>query len=47
MADRPEPPPSWGRRVAWLLALWSASVLVLGLAAYLLRLLMGAVGMTA
>lgn len=38
---------SWGRRVAWLLAIWSASVLALAACAYLLRLAMNAVGMTA
>lgn len=39
--------PSWSKRVAWLLAIWSASVLALAAFAYLLRLLMNAVGMTA
>lgn len=35
------------RRVAWLLAIWSASVLALALVAWLLRLLMSSVGLTA
>lgn len=37
----------WGKRIAWLIGLWAASVAVLGLVAYLLRLVMEAVGMTA
>lgn len=36
----------WGKRLAWLALIWSASVIVLGLFAYLLRLLMNAIGMT-
>lgn len=39
--------PAWPRRVAWLVLIWSASVGSLALAAYLLKLLMGAVGLTA
>ena len=37
----------WARRLAWLLGIWLASIAALGLAAYLLRLIMNAVGMTA
>jgi len=37
----------WGRRIAWMIGLWAASVGVLALVAYLLRLVMEAVGMTA
>ncbi|NYT57724.1 DUF2474 family protein [Alcaligenaceae bacterium] len=37
----------WIRRLAWLLGIWAASIAVLALAAYLLRLVMNAVGMTA
>lgn len=37
----------WGKRIAWLIGLWAVSVAVLGLVAYLLRLIMEAVGMTA
>lgn len=40
-------PSSWGRRVAWLLGIWVASVGALALAAWLLRLVMDFVGMTA
>lgn len=40
-------PSSWGRRVAWLLGIWAASVGALALAAWLLRLVMDFVGMTA
>lgn len=38
--------PFW-QRLAWLLLIWCASVGVLSLVAYLLRLLMNAAGMTA
>jgi hypothetical protein len=34
------------RRLAWLVALWSGSVLSLALLAWLLRLLMSAAGLT-
>jgi hypothetical protein len=37
----------WGKRIAWLIGIWAASVGVLALVAYLLRLIMEAVGMTA
>jgi len=36
----------WVRRMLWLLAIWAASVAVLGLVAWALRLLMGLAGMT-
>lgn len=36
----------WVRRVAWLLGIWSVSVLALGMVALLLRGLMGWAGMT-
>ena len=36
----------WGRRVLWLVAIWSASVLVLGTAALLMRGLMSMAGLT-
>jgi hypothetical protein len=39
--------PSWWRRIAWLAGIWAASIAVLGLAAYALKLVMNAVGMTA
>jgi hypothetical protein len=38
--------PSLWRRLAWLLALWTGSVLTLGLVAWLLRLAMSAAGLT-
>lgn len=41
------PRPSWLKRLGWLLAIWTASVAVLGLMAWLIRLLMNAVGLTA
>ncbi|MFU2486920.1 DUF2474 family protein [Thauera sp. WH-1] len=49
MEDRqhkPEPAPgsSW-RRLAWFVAIWAGGVLALGLAAWLLRLVMNAIGM--
>gem|GEM_PF-1601007 len=36
----------WARRIAWLLALWMASVGLLALVAYLLRWVMTMAGMT-
>ena len=36
----------WGRRVLWLVAIWSASVLGLGVFALLMRGLMSMAGMT-
>lgn len=37
---------SWFKRVGWLVAIWAASVLALGVFAYLLRLLMASIGMS-
>ena len=45
-----EPPSSrkpWGKRLLWLVAIWAASVAALGLVAFLLRGIMGCVGLTA
>ena len=36
----------WTRRVLWLVAIWSASVLALGVAALLMRGLMNMAGLT-
>ena len=36
----------WWQRLAWLAGLWTASVLTLGLLAWLLRLLMNAAGLS-
>jgi hypothetical protein len=36
----------WVRRVAWLVAIWSASVLALGIAALAMRGLMRLAGLT-
>jgi len=38
--------PRWLRRVAWLVAIWCASVAVLGVVAYAFRNIMGWVGLT-
>jgi hypothetical protein len=38
--------PRWRRRFAWLVAIWCASVAVLGVAAYAFRNIMGWVGLT-
>ncbi len=38
--------PCWLRRVAWLVAIWCASVAVLGVVAYAFRGVMGWVGLT-
>lgn len=35
----------WCRRVGWLVSIWLASVLALGLVAYLLRLFMHLIGL--
>lgn len=37
--------PSLLKRTGWLLLIWSASVLTLGVAALLMRLLMNAIGL--
>lgn len=37
----------WLKRLVWLVAIWAASVSLLAVVAYLLRLIMNAVGMTA
>lgn len=39
--------PLWLKRVAWLVGIWAASIAVLALAAYLLRIVMETAGMTA
>jgi len=36
----------WGRRVLWLVAIWSASVLALGVFALLMRGMMSVAGLT-
>jgi hypothetical protein len=36
----------WGRRVLWLVAIWSASVALLGVAALAMRGLMNMAGLT-
>jgi hypothetical protein len=36
----------WLRRFFWLATIWAASVLALGIVAFLLRLLMSAAGLT-
>lgn len=40
-------PPRWGRRVLWLAAIWTTSVLALGTVAACLRLVMTLAGLTA
>ncbi|HEY9279602.1 MAG TPA: DUF2474 domain-containing protein [Eoetvoesiella sp.] len=37
----------WGKRVGWLIAIWTASIAVLAVAAYGLRIVMNLAGMTA
>ena len=44
MTDADENKPLW-QRLAWLVAIWTASVLALGVVAWLLRLFMSAAGM--
>ncbi|MDB5401298.1 MAG: hypothetical protein QOF70_6220 [Acetobacteraceae bacterium] len=36
----------WGRRALWLVGIWSASVLALGVFALLVRVLMNVAGLT-
>lgn len=45
LADTPAPR-AWWRRVAWLVAIWAASVAALGVVAYAFRAIMGWVGLT-
>ncbi len=40
-------PPSWLRRVAWLMLIWTASVAALAVVALVFHLLMGLAGLTA
>jgi hypothetical protein len=42
-----EAPVSWPRRIGWLIMLWAAGVLTVGLVAVAFRLLMGLAGLTA
>lgn len=37
---------AWWKRIGWLILIWAASVAVLAVLAYLLRLLMNAAGLT-
>lgn len=46
MAQSSEVPPSWPKRIGWLVLIWAASVLSLGVVAYLFRFLMGIAGLT-
>jgi hypothetical protein len=39
-------PARWGSRLGWLVLIWAASVLTLGVAAYAFRLVMRWVGLT-
>lgn len=43
--EESEQAPLW-RRLAWLVVIWSLSVLALGSVAYLIRLLMNSAGLT-
>jgi hypothetical protein len=40
-------PASWPKRIGWLVLIWTASVLALGLVALAFRLLMNLAGLTA
>ncbi|WP_269933135.1 DUF2474 domain-containing protein [Aminobacter sp. HY435] len=46
MATTSEAPASWVKRIGWLVLIWTASVLSLGVVAYLFRFLMGLAGLT-
>ncbi len=41
-----KPTRDWVRRIAWLVGIWAASVALLAIAAYLLKLVMNLAGMT-
>jgi hypothetical protein len=41
------PAPNWPKRIGWLVLIWAASVLSLGLVALAFRLLMNLAGLTA
>lgn len=45
--ERPEVDrPNWWKRVGWLIGIWTASVLVLAVAAYAMRLVMNLMGLS-
>lgn len=39
-------PNSWPKRIGWLILIWAASVLALGLVALIFRMLMNLAGLT-
>ncbi|PWJ78442.1 uncharacterized protein DUF2474 [Pseudaminobacter salicylatoxidans] len=41
------PSPNWPKRIGWLVLIWAASVLSLGVVALVFRFLMNLVGLTA
>ncbi|MBT8769045.1 DUF2474 domain-containing protein [Metapseudomonas boanensis] len=45
LVGKPEKKPLW-QRLAWLLGIWTASVLALGTVSYLLRMFMTAAGLS-
>lgn len=47
MDTAPPSPRLWLRRIGWLVAIWAASVIGLGVVALLFRVLMRAAGLTA
>ncbi len=46
MAQQDESSPVWLRRFGWMILIWLASVLALGIVAMVFRLLMRAAGLT-
>jgi len=46
MARKPVRGHLWVRRLAWLFVIWLASITVLAIVAFLLRLVMNAAGLT-
>lgn len=40
------PPYGWGKRLLWLVLIWACSIAALGLAAFAMRLIMQAAGMS-
>jgi hypothetical protein len=46
MRPRSESAPNWVHRLGWMILIWLASVLALGIVAMLFRVLMRAAGLT-
>ncbi|HUH39856.1 MAG TPA: DUF2474 domain-containing protein [Castellaniella sp.] len=45
-AGRPGRPRPWWQKLAWMVAIWAASIAALGVVAWLFRVVMKAIGMS-